>query len=168
VPVVVYNNPGTTHFTFSTALIARLSHLPHIVAVKNPAPAANDLIGTLRDLRARTQPGFSLGYSVDWNAAEALIAGGDAWYSVAAGLFPDPCMRLVGAIQRGDTAEARRINAALQPLWDLFTEFTSLRVTYAAVNILGICHATLPRPILPLSEAAQRRVAEVLHRLELR
>jgi 4-hydroxy-tetrahydrodipicolinate synthase len=167
-PLVIYNNPGTTHFTFSSALVARLSHLPHIVAVKNPAPKGDALISTLRDLRASAQPGFSLGYSVDWHAAEALIAGGDAWYSVAGGLFPEPCMRLVTAIQSGDTAEARRLNAELQPLWDLFTTFTSLRVTYAAANILGICHATLPRPILSLPEAAQRQVAEVLHRLGLR
>jgi 4-hydroxy-tetrahydrodipicolinate synthase len=166
-PLVIYNNPNTTHFTFSTALVARLSHLPHIVAVKNPAPQGDTLLSTLRDLRAHTQPGFSLGYSVDWRAAEALIAGADAWYSVAAGLFPEPCMRLMRAIQSGDTAEARRVNTELQPLWDVFTAFTSLRVIYAAANILGICRATLPRPILPLPEAAQRNVAEVLHRLAL-
>ena len=167
-PLVIYNNPGTTHFTFSSALVARLSHLPNIVAVKNSAPKGDTLISTLRELRRHAEPGFSLGYSVDWHAAEALIAGGDAWYSVVGGLFPEPCMRLVTAVQSGDTAEARRQDAALQPLWDLFTAFTSLRVTYAAVNILGICRATLPRPILPLPEAAQRQVAEVLQQLGLR
>ena len=166
-PLVIYNNPGTTHFSFSTGLIARLSHLPHIIGVKNPAPAGDALITSLRDLRAHAQPGFSLGYSADWNAAEALIAGGDAWYSVAAGLFPEPCMRLVGAVQKGDTAAARRVNAELRPLWDLFAAFTSLRVVYAAANILGICHATLPRPILPLPEAAQHQVAQVLHGMGL-
>ena len=167
-PLVIYNNPGTTHFTFSTALVARLSHLPHIVAVKNPAPTGETLLTTLHDLRAQTPPGFSLGYSVDWNAAEALIAGGDAWFSVAGGLFPEPCVLLVDAVRRGDAAEARRINATLQPLWDLFTQFSSLRVIYAAANILGICHAAPPRPILPLPEAAQRQIGGVLRELGLR
>jgi 4-hydroxy-tetrahydrodipicolinate synthase len=166
-PLVIYNNPGTTHFNFSTALIARLSHLPHIVSVKNPAPQGETLLSTLHDLRATTPPGFSLGYSVDWNATEALIAGGDAWFSVLGGWLPAPCLRIVAAIQRGDAAEARAIHTQLQPLWDLFTEFTSLRVTYAAVNILGICHAVPPRPILALPEAAQRRIAHVLTALDL-
>ncbi len=105
---------------------------------------------------------------MDWHAAEALIAGGDAWFSVAGGLFPEPCMLLVEAVQRGDAAEARRIDASLQPLWDLFTRYSSLRVVYAAANILGLAHVAPPRPILPLPEAAQREIGAVLHSLGLR
>src|SRR3984957_15102132 len=39
-PLCIYNNPGVTHFTFSAELIERLSGVPGVVAVKNPAPAA--------------------------------------------------------------------------------------------------------------------------------
>ena len=135
--------------------------------MKNPAPQGEALLGALRDLRTRTAPGFALGYSVDWNATEALIAGGDAWFSVAGGAFPEPCLKIVAAVQRGDAAEARRLDAGLQPLWDLFTEFSSLRVIYAAVNRLGICRAIPPRPLLPLPEAAQLRIGHVLAELGL-
>ncbi len=166
-PLVVYNNPGTTHFTFTTSLLGRLSRVPGIVAVKNPAPVAEAVPAHLQALRAATAPGFSLGYSVDAHAAEALLAGGAAWYSVAGGLFPQPCMALVAAAQAGDAAEARRLNAGLAPLWDLFREHTSLRVMYAAANLLGLCRAVPPRPILPLPEAAQRRVDEVVRQLQL-
>ncbi len=166
-PLVVYNNPGTTHFTFTTDLLARLSRVPGIVAVKNPAPAAEAVPAHLQALRAATAPGFSLGYSVDAHAAEALLAGGAAWYSVAGGLFPQPCMAIVAAAQAGDATEARRLNAGLAPLWELFREHTSLRVMYAAANLLGLCRAVPPRPILPLPEAAQQRVGEVLGLLEL-
>ena len=166
-PLVIYNNPGTTHFTFTTDLLARLSRVPGIIAVKNPVPAAQAVPAHLQALRAATAPGFSLGYSVDAHAAEALLAGGAAWYSVAGGLFPRPCMAIVAAAQAGDAVEARRLNAGLAPLWDLFREHTSLRVMYAAANLLGLCHAAPPRPILPLPEAAQRRVGEVLGQLGL-
>ena len=166
-PLVVYNNPGTTHFTFTANLLARLSRVPGIVAVKNPAPAAEAVPAHLQALRAATALGFSLGYSVDAHAAEALLAGGTAWYSVAGGLFPQPCMTIVAAAQAGDAAEVRRLNAELVPLWDLFREHTSLRVMYAAANLLGLCRAAPPRPILPLPEAAQRRVAETLKLLGL-
>ncbi len=164
-PLCVYNNPGTTHFTISTDLVARLSRVPNIVAVKNPSPAASAVPDVLRELRAKTVAGFSLGFSVDANATEAMLAGGDAWYSVVGGLFPQLAMQILAAIPNPD--EARRLNERLKPLWDLFTEFSSLRVMYAAVNLLGICHATPPRPILPLSETAQRRVGQTLEALEL-
>ncbi|MFP5406966.1 MAG: dihydrodipicolinate synthase family protein, partial [Gammaproteobacteria bacterium] len=101
-PLCIYNNPGTTHFTFGPELIARLSGITNIVAVKNPAPAAQDIVGELGELRAKVPAEFSLGYSKDWNATEALIAGGDAWYSVLGGLFPEPCLEIVRAVRSGD------------------------------------------------------------------
>ncbi len=111
--------------------------------------------------------GFSLGYRGDWNAVEALIAGGDAWHSVVAGLFPRVGMVIVEAVRSGDVAGARRLNERLRPLWDLFKEFSSLRVIYASADLLGICRAEPPRPILPLSGAARQKVAETLRALDL-
>lgn len=166
-PLCIYNNPGTTHFTFSSDLIARLSRVPHIAAVKNPAPDASVLPDSLRGLRDAVVPGFSLGYAVDWHATEAMLAGGDAWYSVVAGLFPAPCMQIVVAVEAGHTDRARELNARLRPLWELFTEFSSLRVMYAAANLLDLCRAAPPRPILPLPEDAQRRIGRVLAALDL-
>jgi 4-hydroxy-tetrahydrodipicolinate synthase len=167
-PICIYNNPGTTHFSFSAELIGRLSRLPNVHAVKNPAPGADAVAAHLLGLRAKVPDGFSLGYSVDANAAEALISGGDAWYSVAAGLFPAPCLAIVRAVRAGDKAAARLLNGQLQPLWDLFTEYSGLRVMYAAANLLGVCRAEPPRPILPLPAAARERIAVVLKTLEPR
>ncbi len=166
-PICIYDNPGTTHFTFSTNLIARLARVPGIVALKHPAPPADAVTTGLIALLAEVPAGFSVGFSTDWNAAEALIAGGDAWYSVLAGLFPAPCLEICAAVRRGDVAEARRLNGALQPIWDLFTRFSSLRVIYAAVNLLGLCKAEPPRPILPLADAARAEVAAVLRSMKL-
>ncbi len=168
VPICIYNNPGTTHFTFGAELIGRLSEIPNVVAVKNPAPAAHDIVRHLGELRAKVPASFSLGYSKDWDAAETLIAGADAWYSVLAGLFPQPCLEIVRAVRSGDHGQARRLDARLQPLWDLFTELSSLRVVYAAVNALGLSRVDPPRPILALVQADQRRVAQLLESLELR
>jgi 4-hydroxy-tetrahydrodipicolinate synthase len=166
-PLCIYDNPGTTHFRFSPALIGRLSCLPGIVAVKSPAPEPQAIEAHLADLRSVVPDGFSLGYSGDWNSVEALIAGGDAWYSVVAGLFPRTGMALVQAVRNGDAAGARRLNERLDPLWSLFKDFSSLRVIYASVDLLGICRTELPRPVLPLAGAARQRVADVLKALDL-
>lgn len=166
-PLCIYDNPGTTHFRFSTALVGRLSQVPGVVAVKSPAPEPQAIAVHLKDLRDAVPERFSLGYSGDWNSVEALIAGGDAWYSVVAGVFPKIGMDIVRAVETGEIAEARRLNARLEPLWALFKEFSSLRVIYALVDLLDICRAVPPRPILPLNEAARRKVADTLEMLDL-
>jgi 4-hydroxy-tetrahydrodipicolinate synthase len=166
-PLCIYDNPATTHFRFSPALVGRLSGVPGIIAVKSPGQDAPAAAAHLAELRGLVPPGFSLGYSGDWTAVEALLAGADAWYSVVAGLFPRTSMELLKAGQGGDAVEARRLNARLEPLWVLFREFSSLRVIYACVDLLGVCRAAPPRPILPLPAAARRRVADALERLDL-
>ncbi|MCZ0734160.1 dihydrodipicolinate synthase family protein [Phreatobacter sp. AB_2022a] len=167
-PVCIYNNPGTTHFSFSPGLIARLGQIGNIVAVKNPAPEPAHILAQLDDLRGRVGKDFSLGYSADWKVTETLIAGANAWYSVLGGLFPEPCMAIARAAKAGRAAEARRLNADLQPLWDLFMGHSSLRVVYAAANALGLVKAAPPLPILPLEPEADRQVRAVIDRLRLR
>lgn len=166
-PLCIYDNPGTTRFRFSPALVGRLGRLPGVVAVKSPAPEPRAVAAHLAELRGAVPDGFSLGYAADWNSVEALLAGGDAWYSVAAGLFPQTAVAIVRAARNGDAAEARRLDARLRPLWDLFKEFSSLRVAYACADLLGLCRAAPPRPILPLAGPARQRVADTLEALDL-
>jgi len=164
-PIVIYDNPGTTHFHFTSELVGRLSKVPGIVAVKNPTSDSVATVHHLSAQRAIVQQGFSIGYSGDWSATEALIAGADAWYSVLGGLFPHVCMKIVRAARQGDAEEARRLDATLAPIWDLFKQHSSLRVVYALANLLDICRTAPARPILPLAHEAKQRVADVLARL---
>ncbi len=164
-PLCIYDNPGTTHFTVSPALTGRLAQIDGVVAVKNPAPPSAEVVHHLALRRAAVPSRFSVGYSVDWFAAEALLAGGDAWYSVAAGLWPRHCLAIARAAMSRDQAEARRLDAALQPLWDLFKTHSSLRVVYAAADVLGLCRAAPPRPILPLAPEIRHRIADVVKAL---
>lgn len=50
-PICVYDDPGTTHFRFTPALVGRLGRVPGIVALKSPAPDAAEA----RRLDARLQ-----------------------------------------------------------------------------------------------------------------
>ncbi|KQT61690.1 dihydrodipicolinate synthase [Methylobacterium sp. Leaf456] len=165
-PLCIYNNPGTTHFAFTDALIARLAGLPPIAAVKMPLPADGDTTGELARLRAQAPEVFAIGYSGDWGAADALLAGADAWYSVAAGLVPAPALALARAAQAGDRAEVARIDAAFGPLWALFRAFGSFRVMYGMAEVQGLGPVAPPRPILPLAEADHRRIEAALQRLD--
>ena len=161
-PLCIYNNPGTTRFVFSDDLIVRLAEVPGINAIKMPLPADGDFGAGLARLRARTPKGFSIGYSGDWGAAQSLLSGGDAWYSVVGGLLPAEALALTRAAMTGDRAEAERLDLAFEPLWTLFKEFGSFRVMYAIADCLGLCRVAPPRPILPLAPADILRVEAAL------
>jgi 4-hydroxy-tetrahydrodipicolinate synthase len=165
-PVCIYNNPGATHFSFSDGLVARLAAVRGISAVKHPAPAPAEAKARVAAARRGLPADFSVGFAADWHAPDAVLAGGAAWYSVIAGLLPRPALALMRAAQAGAEDEVRRLDVGLQPMWDLFRQHGSLRVVYAAANLLGLTGAQPPRPILPLDGAARAHVATALEGLE--
>ncbi|WLS78089.1 dihydrodipicolinate synthase family protein [Erwinia pyri] len=164
-PLCIYNNPGTTHFTFTPALLARLASLPGVKALKYPSSERTDS-AFISSLRAHFPRDFALGFSVDWHAPEAMLAGGDTWYSVLGGLLPAQAMSLALAARQGDGDRLALLNAELQPMWTLFKTLSSLRVMYCAVEIMGICTPVLPRPLLPLRAEECRKVEAVLRELK--
>lgn len=161
-PICIYSNPTTTQFTFSPALVGRLAaDLPTVSGIKLPLPRDGDIAADLAAFRAAA-PELSIGYSADWGLKDALLAGADCFYSVAAGLFPERAVALARAAQDGDRTGADRLDADFAPLWDLFRAWGGLRVAYAAANRLGLTAAQPPRPILPLDEGLVGSVAEAL------
>lgn len=161
-PLCLYDNPVTTGFTFTPPLIERLAELANVRGVKTPAAAGAEGRAKLEELRRRLPTEFALGFSVDWHAADMLMAGADAWHSVVGGLLPVPAVRLVEAARGGDDAEVRRLDTALAPVWTLFREHGSLRVTYAAARRLGLTDKAPPRPLLSLAPDDEARVAAAL------
>lgn len=170
-PIVVYDNPGTTHFTFTTELYARLAELDGVASIKIPgfplSPAGwDDRIG---EIRAAIGNQVTIGISGDAFGAEGLIAGCDAWYTAVGGTLPEPMLEITRAAELGNAEQARELSADLQPLWDLFADHGgSLRVTAAIAEHLGLVSpGSLPLPIRGLDDSAKRTVAEVVDRLDL-
>lgn len=165
-PLCLYNNPGTTNFTFGVPLIARLSTLPNIDAIKMPSPANGAFADELSAIRAVTPHAFRVGYSGDWVAKTALLAGADAWFSVVAGLLPKAASKLAHAAMVGNVEKASRIDAAFDPLWQLFKQFGSFRVMYAIADHLDGGQLLPPRPILPLGTLERDKVHAALETLD--
>lgn len=164
-PLCVYNNPSTTNFTFSEALIAELAAVPGIAAIKMPLTKDNDFAGELARLRAKTPETFSIGYSGDWGAAPSLLAGGNAFYSAVAGLLPTPMLRLTRAALDGDAEEAATIDAAFTPLWALCKAHGSLRIMYAIADRLSLMIGNPPLPVMRVEADVVADVEAALDRL---
>jgi 4-hydroxy-tetrahydrodipicolinate synthase len=170
VPLVIYDNPGTTHFTFTPDLYARIAELPHVASVKipgvpaDPAAAAAHVAG----LRAALPTGFTVGVSGDASAANGLLAGCDAWYSVIGGTLSELAVELAATARSGDADRARALSDRLAPLWDLFAAYGSLRVVATIAGLLGLTAAqNLPAPVRGLDEASRNEVGDALRRISI-
>ncbi|WP_243858889.1 dihydrodipicolinate synthase family protein [Actinomyces sp. ZJ308] len=170
-PVIVYDNPGTTHFTFTTELYARIAEIPGVASIKIPGvpvdpTAAREYVATIR---AAIPGHVTIGVSGDALAATGLNAGCDAWYSVIGGTLPVPALSITRASQAGRVWEAAAESQRLAPLWDLFTELGgSLRVTAVIAEHLGLVPPScLPLPIRGLTGPQRERVIDVVTELGL-
>ncbi|WGW13847.1 dihydrodipicolinate synthase family protein [Saxibacter everestensis] len=170
-PVIVYDNPRTTHFTFTTELHGRIAALPRIASIKIPGVPSDpeQARGRVQEIRGVIPEHVTVGVSGDALAAAGLNAGCDAWYSVIGGTLPEPALRITRAAQEGRRADAVAESEHLAPLWALFSEFGgSLRVVAAIAEHLDLApHRSLPLPIQGLNDEQRRRVAEVIRELGL-
>ena len=122
VPLVVYDNPGTTHVTFTDDVYAAIASLPHVASFKIPGVPADPAEARARiaHLRSILPAAVGLGVSGDAFGAAGLLAGCDAWYSVIAGILPDESVAIAAAALAGDAQEAqRRSDQLLTPVGSL-------------------------------------------------
>lgn len=171
VPLCVYDNPGTTHFTFSDELHGRIAALPNVASIKIPGVPAEPAAARERVERLRTlvPPEVTIGVSGDAFAATGLNAGCEAWYSVIGGLFPEAALAITRAARAGNAEEAQRLSTRLEPLWALFRRHGgSLRVVATAAELLGLAESPcLPLPLTTLEGESREALAAVLEELEL-
>lgn len=167
-PVVVYDNPATTGFTFTDELHARIARIPGIASIKIPPPASTDIGTRLGKLREALPERTFVGISGDWIAAEALLAGCDLWYSVIGGILPRQAREIVDHALAGRPDEAMAASAALEPVWSLFRTYGSLRVTVALAEDLGLIPSSaLPLPLRGLDPEGRSRVTEAIRQCGL-
>lgn len=160
-PLCIYSNPSTTHFSFDRELVVRLAKVPAIKAIKMPLPTDGDVEGELAYFRSQCSADFSLGYSADWEMNRSFEAGADCFHSAAAGLLAKQWLALMAAGQSGNA----QVLEAFEPILDLLRAHGSLRVLYACAGLMGVTDALPPRPLLPLSPDIQAQCQSALARI---
>lgn len=170
-PIIVYDNPVTTHFGFTNELYGRIAALRGIASIKIPAIPGNpaDARKHVASIRAVVPEHVTIGISGDATAAAGLNAGCDAWNSVIGGTLPEPALEITRAALRGDAAAASAASERLTPLWELFSEYGgSLRVVAAIAEHLGLVpERSLPLPIQGLPDFHRAQVRKALEVLDL-
>lgn len=171
VPLCVYDNPGTTHFTFSDELHARIAELPNVRSIKIPGVPIDPqaALDRVNRLRALIPEHVSIGISGDAFAATGLNAGCDVWYSVIGGLYPKVAKAITSSAQKGDMQEVLRLSASLTPMWELYhRNGGSLRVVATAAEIQNLVKSPcLPLPLRALEGKERQELTSLLDHLKL-
>lgn len=170
IPICVYDNPRTTHFSFTDELLGEIAQLSKVRSIKIP-PVSVDLTAAkdrISKLRAKIPANVSLGISGDASAAVALNAGCDVWYSVTAGLFPQTALAITRAAQTGNAELTLQLSKRLDELWAFFARYGSLRVIATAAELLGFTESpSLPLPLKALQGDERTKLEQLLKKLEL-
>ncbi|WP_233061508.1 4-hydroxy-tetrahydrodipicolinate synthase [Parvularcula mediterranea] len=162
-PVIVYNVPGRTVTDLSESLVAELSQLPTMVALKD---ASGELDRVARH-RLECAEGFVLLSGEDMTAVGFNAMGGKGCISVSANVAPEHCARLQRACAEGDYTEALKIQDQLAPLHDAMFADASPGPAKYALSKLGLIEESLRLPLTPCGEKARLMVDEALAGLDL-
>lgn len=170
-PVIVYDNPGLTHFAFDVDLYRRIASLPGVASLKIPATVVSGehAVGIISRIRSAIPEEVSIGISGDGGGALGLAAGCDVWYSAVAGTFPIVGEKIIEPWLAGDNEGMLGVSAQYQRLWNLFERCgSSLRGIAALAAELGLVEREcLPPPLLPLPMRYHSEIKKMAEELVL-
>jgi 4-hydroxy-tetrahydrodipicolinate synthase len=155
-PVMVYNIPSRCVINLETDLLAKISEVPNIVAVKQ----ANADLAQARVIAEDT--GLDL-YAGDDNLLRSFAEiGGAGGVCVASHLVGQQMKDMYEAAAAGDDERARAIDGELEDVYETLFFTASPAPTKAALNLLGFEAGGCRLPIADLTEDELPRVSRML------
>jgi len=154
IPLIIYNIPGRSVVDMTVETMARCSKLENVIGVKDATAA----VGRATEQRLACGEDFCQLSGEDITQLGFLAQGGVGCISVTANIAPKLMADMHAAWQRGDIAEAQKLNERLTPLHaDLFCEANPGPVKYGA-SLLGKCGEELRLPLVPITEESRGKV----------
>lgn len=162
IPVMVYNNPGSAGVDIQPDTMGRILKLKHMDYLKESTGDLARLTRMIDDFEndVVTFCGCeSLAY-------ESFMMGAKGWISVLANVAPKQCVRLFDLVAvKRDYDAARVIYRQILPMLRLIEESGELwQVAKYALQKRGMGNGTLRAPRLPISDASQRAVDELMRK----
>lgn len=164
IPVVAYAVPSRTGVNLAPETMADISELPRMAGLKD---ACGNMTQTLETMRL-TRKNCDVYSGEDALNLPVLFSGGAGVISVVSNLAPKAVKALYLAAERGDFAEAIKINDLLSPLTAAcFSEVNPIPVK-AALNALGYFCGVPRAPLTPLEKEHETLLKRVIEETKRR
>ena len=161
-PIIIYNVPSRTASNLEAETTLRLAHAnKKFIAIKE---AANDVYQSMTILKGRPD-GFLLLSGDDFITLPLIGCGGDGVISVIANTLPEPFTDMVRAALKGDLPHAQKQNFKLLELYRLLFAEGNPSGVKASLELQGICGKEVRLPLVPMSDAGQAAIKQVLDRI---
>jgi 4-hydroxy-tetrahydrodipicolinate synthase len=158
IPIVLYNNPGSSGIDLRPALIAEICSAGNIRHVKE---ASGDL-RRIREIRG-IDSSIHVYCGSDDIITEALANGAVGWISITANLLPGQSQRLFDAYKSGNAKRAREIFDQYAPLYAITEKpYKAIQTAKYCMDRLGLAGGTSRRPRLPLTAEEKSHVDQLL------
>lgn len=150
IPIMVYNNPGTTKIDMSPKFIARLhKEFSHFISVKE---SSGD-IRRVQNILELTDGKMSVSIGHQSLGLAAFATGATGWTTGIANTIPNLCVEVFEeAVNHRNFDKARKIFNHILPLCDFYAEKSLCRSVKAAAEIMD---KPLGPPRLPLKRLSQ-------------
>lgn len=155
-PIMLYDIPGRTATPIAEETAMRLAEVPNIVAIKE---AKGDLAAGAR-LYQKTELALYSGddpINIPW-----LSVGATGFVSVVGHCAARTLRDMRTAFDRGDLAEALRLNSTMFPLNRVMARSGGVSFAKAALDIMGMSVGSPRLPQVPLSDEARDALLEDL------
>ncbi len=161
-PIYLYNVPGRTGVNMLPETTVRLAReCKNIVGLK--AASGNlQQISRLMDLKPKDFDVFS---GDDALTVDIMKMGGVGVISVFSNAFPVELVRLVRAMQAGETDNARLLNDKYNKIFQLLFIDGNPAGAKVALNIMGKCENVLRLPLVPVSPQVAAEMAKAIEEL---
>ncbi|MCX7765401.1 MAG: 4-hydroxy-tetrahydrodipicolinate synthase [Candidatus Sumerlaeia bacterium] len=161
IPQILYNIPGRTAVNINIETVCRLAELPNIVGIKE----ASGNLDYVSQIVARTDLTVLSGN--DSLTLPLMALGGKGAISVTANATPRLFVDMVNSALAGNWNLARELHYRLFPLFEaLFTETNPAGIK-SALAMMGKIQNEIRLPLVPMSEANQQRLRQVMNQLAL-
>jgi len=159
-PIVIYNNPGTSGSDILPTTIARLAEFENIAAVKE----STGIMQRVVDINLLVGDKVEVLCGCDTLAMEMFAMGVEGWIAAPSNVVGKQCVQLYKLmVEQKDSAAAWKFYKQVRPLFDLFEgsgQYVAL--SKAGLEMLGRPIGQPRKPLLPPSEELKAQLKTLL------
>lgn len=157
-PLMLFNTPSRSGFAMSTDLIARLSEIDNIIAIKE---SSGDLI-QLQNIKQNTNLSFKVLTGGDINYLPSVILGADGGLLASAALFPELLLALEKAIQEKQLLFAQHLHYIVKSISDMIYKTSHPIPLKFAMELRGLPVGKARAPFSDIDQEHKEQIKKLM------
>lgn len=159
-PLILYNNPITTHYSIPLEVIEKLSYHPNIYGLKDSERGIERLDQAITLWAGRADFAHLVGWAAQ--SAYALLKGSDGIVPSTANVNPGLYADLYQAALRGDSEKAMECQVKADEISEIYQKDRNLSQSIPALKMMmaarGLCQPFVMPPLYSLDEQDQEKI----------